>query len=247
MRTKCHLWQKLAISKKVNLPSTATTTSKNRNLGANVKKLVLPYSLIACLIGGPLMAQPAAEPSQQVLFETFLHSDLYHSYIDQAFNMIEPPTLKAECPQLKALEFNVYSPIQPVSVTGSGEDHRVSAGAWVAHPVFDRCGKRVKRRALLQVQPDGTIRPIALLPGDFRGDLTLERDARRIIFPGMMAKLGCKDSKDFFIIDVTRQSETTDGGWLEVWTGRGCGKDVTADVTYDRHADGIVVTGQNFR
>jgi hypothetical protein len=199
------------------------------------------FGAAVALIASSVDAQQA-ELSQKALFEAFLASDTYRNFANTAFNRIEPAPLRAQCPHLVAGATNLYIPLQEIKITGSGMDHHIVSGAWVSVIDFDRCGTKVRRRAIMKVDDQGAILPIRLLPGDFRGDLTLERDATRIVFPTMMAKAHCQDSKSFYIADVVRKSEAPDGSWVETWTGQGCGQEVMTDVSYAKVPDGVVIS-----
>jgi hypothetical protein len=83
---------------------------------------------------------------------------------------------------------------------------------------------------------------MGLLPGDFRGNLILERDAIRIVTPAMAASMACTDRQQFFVTDVSRLETKPNGDWTELWTASACGKAVSTEVSYGRMADGIVVT-----
>jgi hypothetical protein len=193
--------------------------------------------------GGHTYAQEAPISSNsKALLGAFVSSPNYRLFAEDAFDRIEPAPLRAECPHMTiAGEANLFTPVTEVSMIGSSSNALIANGSWISVIEFDRCGKRVKRRALMRADSKGDILSFRLVPGDFRGDFTLERDAMRIARPALMIPSECVDIKQFFVTDVTRKETKANGDWTEIWTASACGKNVAADVSYSQAPNGIVV------
>ncbi|MDE1939914.1 MAG: hypothetical protein KGI68_12915 [Alphaproteobacteria bacterium] len=152
------------------------------------------------------------------------------------FNKMEPPPLKAQCPALKLSGVNFGSiVVAPTYVTVNGLKY-IESGTWIARVYFDACGKKVARRALLKAVggPNHVVEPTSLLPGDFRGDLRLEADAKRIVLPGIMGEAHCGDWSTLYVLDIVSSDPPGSDKWREVWTAQACGTLVKSDVTYWR-------------
>jgi hypothetical protein len=209
-----------------------------------MRRLILS-GILSFLLTEPAFCQdtPKISPASKTLLEDFLSSEGYRTFAEIAFNQIEPPPLRAECPHLTiAGNVKLYTPLTEVSVIGESPNRLIANGAWVSVVDFDRCGKTVRRRALMRADDKGAIRPVGLLPGDFRGDLILEHDAIWIVTPTMMASPACMDRNQFFVTDVSRSETKPNGDWTELWTASACGKAMSTEVSYGRVAEGIVVT-----
>jgi hypothetical protein len=76
------------------------------------------------------------------------------------------------------------------------------------------------------------LEPNYLLPGEFRGNLKLETDARRIVLPGLGAFAKCSDITKVTVVDVKQLTPPSAKGWSETWTAAACGKTVEATVAY---------------
>lgn len=86
---------------------------------------------------------------------------------------------------------------------------------------------------MLIAQPGkGQIEPIFLLPGEFRGNLKLERDARAIVLPRLAGTAKCQDPAKLAVLDVVPLTKAATAGWSETWIADACGKTVEATVTY---------------
>lgn len=192
-------------------------------------------------ISGAYADETQSAPTPDQLFASYLNSDSYRTALNLAFNAVEPEERKNGCPELKVVQSNLYTPLQAPTFGGSGMNRIVVSGTWIAAPIFDQCGKQVKRRAIIQFI-NGNFKPTGLLPGDFHGDLTLERDSRRIVFPLLMAKTDCRDLKSIVVLDTVGPHDPGQQSWTEVWKVKACGKDVSATVTFDKHPDGIAVS-----
>lgn len=80
---------------------------------------------------------------------------------------------------------------------------RAARHGGVVHAEFDKCGLTVKRNARLEVMPGANLlKPTPLLPGDFRGDITLERDTVRIVIPVIMVAAKCSDLRSGYVLTL---------------------------------------------
>ena len=194
-------------------------------------------------------AQPAEIDHAKMLL-AYVNSPGYKSYLERVFNLGEPPLLKAKCATpLKLLESNRLMVVEPPKFMLSNGIYVVNSGSWVGIAVMDRCGSRVVRRALLRAQPNANLlHPTFLLPGDFRGDLRLEVDARRIVLSGVVMVSNCSDNTRIQVEDIKFHGPPTSQGWSETWTIEACGRTVDADVKYTTTAGtGTTVSAGNWK
>jgi hypothetical protein len=176
----------------------------------------------------------AAASSAPDWFPSYLGSPGYEHYLESVFNKMEPPPLKAQCPMLKLAGDNDASIVVPPTFGTSNGLKYIESGEWIARVHFDACGKKVTRRALLKAVggPNHVVVPTSLLPGDFRGDLRLEADARRIVLPEIMGEAHCKDWSTLYVLDTVSSDPPNSEKWSEVWTAQACGTPVKTDVMY---------------
>lgn len=201
---------------------------------------VIVLALCLCTLS---RAAPSSMPDGN--FQSYMASPGYLKYLEIVFNQMETPPLKAQCPTLKLSGDNFASIIVPPTYGISDGLRHIESGKWIAHVYFDACGKKVSRRALLEAVggPNHVVEPIPLLPGDFRGDLRLEGDARRIVGASIMAQARCKDWNTIYVLDIVSPDPRDSEKWRELWTSQACGTVVKTDVTYDgRGGAGISIT-----
>lgn len=204
-----------------------------------MKKICQAFGILS-LISLPAFGQPEAPPTPAIdLEKNFFASTMYQSYVEQAFNALEPAPLKAECPVLKFRNFTGHLPIKPLQFAKVGKGISVIAGAWIAEPDIDRCGQSARRRILMTVKGPNQIDPIPLLPGEFRGDLQLEIDARRIVMPIIKSKARCTDDSAIYVLNVAFMGGDPKD-WKESWTAQACEQPVTVNVHYFGTPDGGV-------
>lgn len=191
----------------------------------------------------------AATPSAPDWFRSYMGSPGYEQYLETVFNKMEAPPLKAQCSTLKLIGDNYASIVVPPTYVQSNGLKYVESGKWVAHVHFDACGKKVSRRALLEAVGgiDHVVKPIPLLPGDFRGDLRLEADAKRIVLPAIMGQAHCKDWSTLYVLDIVSSDPPGSDKWSEVWTAQACGVGVRTDVAYWHVTGGIDVSATEHR
>jgi hypothetical protein len=192
---------------------------------------------------------PPANADPKAVFLQYLGSPSYKHLLERVLNAGKPPALKQECPSLQLLEWNKAQIIQqPTFVAAAGGGLNVDSGASVAVVAANRCGSRVIRRALLKAVPgQNFVQPTFLMPGDFRGNLKLELDARRIVFPGLAAFGQCSDATKVQVLDVRPLTPASPQGWSETWTAKACDRSVDATVTYSATADGMDIRAGNFK
>ncbi|WP_188581960.1 hypothetical protein [Azorhizobium oxalatiphilum] len=185
---------------------------------------------------------------QQAAFNRLLLSPTMQTFIATNVNALENPVLKAECPSLKVLEANRYDIVQRPVFEQNGQSVGLKSGVWVSMVKVERCGQPTMRRLLIKYEPDQKrFQAIPLLPGDFRGNLQLEVDARRIVIPGVMALAKCSDGKQVFALDVRSGGPSTAEGWSESWRLQTCGRKATVTVLYRKVGDGMDITGKDIK
>lgn len=204
-------------------------------------RLAPTFVLLACFIGPSDAQEPNAEPPRTEIERTFFTSPSYRTFVERSFNAFEAPLSKAECPELKILEYTAHKIVRPLQFTKTETGYSISGGSWIAVPEIDRCGKPAKRRILMSVAALGRLSPIPLAPGDHRGELALEMDTLRIVLPGIMAHASCQDTKQFYLLDVVNIRDAGNGNWEENWTAEACGKVVKTTVRYIKDATGTTI------
>lgn len=204
-------------------------------------RYILLISASLLLAFRALAQQP--EPDQKALFASYMNSPVYREYLEQVFNLGEPAVLKAECPSMKVVTHNRVTVMDQPTFIKAGTNFNIDTGSWVALAVLDRCGSQVTRRVLVKAIPGANqLKPVFLLPGDFRGNLKLEFDAVRIVTPGMMAAAKCQDRSKFQVLNVTAITPASASGWRETWTAAACDAKVDAEVTYSAIGNGMNIS-----
>ncbi|HEX4302330.1 MAG TPA: hypothetical protein VHZ78_06025 [Rhizomicrobium sp.] len=211
-----------------------------------ISRLLLGIGLLAGLSGAA--APPPAKQNNADIFAGFVQDDGYKAYLLQAYNGTEPAPLKAKCPALKIIGLAPPEVIKPPSFVKTGDAFRIAGGAWVARGLLNRCGTEVIRRLVVEGVPQtGGLHAITLIPGQFPGNLPLEKTATHIVLPPSMAAARCADFKKLYVLDTRLTSPANPKGWTETWTMQACGRMVTADVTYVADRTGMKVTAKNVK
>jgi hypothetical protein len=195
------------------------------------------------LSASPAAAQETnqATPAAADIERAYFLNESYRTYVDMSFNDLEPEPLKAGCLRLKILEHTRHAIVRPLQFTKTSTGYSITGGVWIAVPEIERCGRIVKRRVLMAIDSPNHIDPAPLLPGDFRGNLKLEVDARRIVLPGILGKATCQDRKSLHVLDIVNTGSDGNGNWTETWTAQACGKTVTPSVRYTKDATGTLI------
>jgi hypothetical protein len=203
---------------------------------------------ICCLLFASQARAQTAQPDQKAMFAAYLHSPGYKAFLDRVFNMGEPTAMKAGCASLKVVDSSRHIVMELPTFVRAGANYNIDTGLWVGSATLDRCGQQVTRRALLKAIPGTNNLDVnLLLPGDFRGNLKLEADAKRFIFPGLMAHAKCSDFKQFKMLDIKALTPASPAGWSETWIADACGTKVEGEVTYTSTGDGMNVTGRKWK
>jgi len=191
----------------------------------------------------------APAPDQKTVFAAYVNSPSYRSMLEEIINAGEAPTSKAQCPQMKIVEWDRTSIVeQPTFVRAANNNYEIDTGAWVGLAILERCGSRVTRRVLLRAEPGlNRFNPTLLLPGDFRGNLKLEMDAKLIVLPMLSGNANCGDFASLRVLDIKAHGPPSAGSWSETWSAIACGSRIEADVVYTPIAGGMNVTARNFR
>ena len=177
-------------------------------------------------------------------FESYTGSPSFAGYLQQAFNAIEPAALKAECPTLKVVSLDSYSMLDPPTFVIRDNVKTIDTGRWISRVTVDRCGTTFKRRALMVALPGkNLVQPIWLLPGDFKGNLSLERDARKIVYQAILVQAHCSANETPVVVDI-KAAQVKEARWEEDWTSLACGKTVTTHVVYIRDDTGTTISAE---
>jgi hypothetical protein len=206
---------------------------------------VILGGFVLILLASPAFSQnpSTVEMSPKAIIGGFLVSDGFRAFAEDTINRLEPPLLQNECPHMTILgNTNQYISVKDVSLIGQSPNLLVANGAWVSVIDFDRCGTKVRRRTFMKADEKGHIASARLLPGGFRGDLKLERDATIIVEPALLIAAACSDNKQKIMRDIVVKEIKPNGAWIELWTASVCGKDVSVEVLYSPAPDGIVVS-----
>ena len=173
-----------------------------------------------------------AADNQQALFAGYIGSPSYRAILQKAYNDAEPTVLKAQCPALTVVSFAAPEIVETPAFARAGAGWTTQSGAWVATATVNRCGTNVIRRLLVETRSDNTLRTRGLIPGEYAGGFKLEESARGFVSMSMLIVTDCKDWKSFVLLDTRLRTKPSRQGWAETWTGRMCGKTVTANVDY---------------
>ncbi len=197
-------------------------------------------TLLTCA-AWPALAQTAAQPTNEQLFQSFLASPAYANFIEQALAGTEPAPFKAECTRLTVVDQPRFAIVRPAAFSVTNGQGAIVDGVWVAFLPVDRCGTKAIRRLLVVVAGPNNLTPSRLLPGDFRGDLRLEADVQRTVLPVLMEVAECQDEKNVFVGDIKTLSATPTA-WSEQWFASACGKPASMLVHYTRNGNSIDYT-----
>jgi hypothetical protein len=195
----------------------------------------------------PASSQDLA-PDDRALFSAFTTADAHKVYLEKLFNIDEARRSK-ECPHLNIVEWDKTLMIEQPKFVRTGSTYKIASGQWMTLAILDRCGTRVTRRILLKAVP-GAKEPqvMFLLPGEFRGNLALELDAKRIVLPGLAAHANCRDSAKLQVMEIKAYGPASAKGWSETWTANACGSLIDADVSYaSPPSGGVNIVAGNFR
>lgn len=206
-------------------------------------------SSICLLLIGVISAQAQpAETDHKALFAAYTQSPAYKAYLEKVLNLGEPSTLKAQCPSLHLQEWDKVSIIEQPKFVRTKSNFQMNSGVWVAYTSMDRCGSSVTRRVLLKAVPGkNLIEPTFLMPGDFRGNLRLEVDARRIVFPGIAAYGQCNDPAKLRVLDIKSLTPASPQGWSETWIAEACDKTIEVTVTYFAYGNGMNISARDWK
>jgi hypothetical protein len=185
---------------------------------------------------------------QKEAFVHFLLSPSAQKFIERSIADAENQALKTQCSTLKVLEANKFDIIDQPVFEQRETGLRLKSGSWVSVAKVDRCGVTTTRRLYIKYLPDQNRFEVSpLLPGDFRGNLKLEADARRIVVPGLMAAGHCADRAEFYLLDVKALGAAMPQGWSETWSARACGKSVSATVSYNAIPGGMDIAAEDLK
>lgn len=122
-----------------------------------------------------------------------------------------------------------------------GKPHPV-AGAWQHRYVFERCGKRMTYNAVFVARPGDQPEVRQHVPGDTNASAPLLADTLKGTTTAALLKLakrakGCKTAE---LIDTrlthppraTHEADKQAGHWEEIWTFRGCGRDMQLTIVF---------------
>ena len=208
-----------------------------------------PCIALAAALAAATAAYAAYVPKTDAqIFADYVKSAKHRAFLLKAYNDTEPPPLKATCAKLEIASLDPPLVLQPAEFAQIGNEYIPSVGRWVQRATLVRCGAKTVRRLYLEADPrDGSLHALAMLPGEFPGNVQLENDATRIVLPAMMGIAKCGDFKKLFVLDTKLTSPARAQGWSEIWTAQACGRTVTADVSYTADATGMNITAKNLK
>jgi len=136
---------------------------------------------------------------------------------------------------LKAIEFP------------EGKPHPV-AGSWQHRFVFERCGKRMTYNAVFVARPGDKPEVREHVPGTTNASMQQVADALKPAMPAALSRLvkRSKDCQSAELIDTRlthpprepKEADKPAGHWEEIWTFRGCGRDVELTVVFTPDSQG---------
>jgi hypothetical protein len=165
-----------------------------------------------------------------------LRSNPYATYVLQRLHEYEPPSLKAECAELKLVSRKSLSVLAPPQfVAGSTIPE---GGQWIDHAIVNRCGTNTQRNLLIIARGQKQLQAVALLPGETIASPLLQRDAMTSGMVPVTVKLGC-DHRSIAVIDTALSGPVAQGvPWKEDWTYAGCGKMAVVTITFSPDGKG---------
>lgn len=109
------------------------------------------------------------------------------------------------------------------------------------------CGEAVDVNIWALARPDGTVKRIAMLPGQSRAEPQLQLDAMRqvmmaAVFQARSAGVDLSGCKAFNVRNTRITKDVTDGTWTEIWDTEQCGTRAPIEIEFATAADGT-----NFR
>lgn len=180
---------------------------------------------------------PALTPA--AMLEQLIASPGYQKFLADLVNSEEPAALRRVCPTVELTNGLAYSIIETPTFSAHAAGDKLESGVWMSVAQVDRCGRPARRRVLIRF--DTTLkrfRALALVPGDFPGNLALERDTYRAIVPEAATVAACSDPHRVSVLDTRELVPLTHAGGREVWTLIACDKWVAVTVTFTPAADG---------
>ena len=167
----------------------------------------------------------------------YLNSAGYRAYLDKVVATTEPEPLKGACNDLRIVRADEHFKVADPTFSREGGGLNVETGAWITRMVVDRCGTEVKRRILVRATGGNQRESVRLLPGDFRGDLTLERDVTTIVLAGFASVAKCDGVDKIYVLDIKSLTDRGPVSWSELWTVNACGTVFTGEMQYSTSPD----------
>jgi hypothetical protein len=188
----------------------------------------------------PTAARATTDPA--VILLSYVNTPGYLNGVQKMLPLAEVPPMRKRCKDIALLDAGRVSIVEPPVFTQTPTGLRLDGGAWINLVSAETCGQRVTRRFLITAKPNGDgvdYRP--LLRGDFRGNLVMENDAKRLATPTLATVAHCLDPAKVFILNIRAQGPETAQGWTEVWDADACGKRATAEVEYVKENGAITI------
>ena len=192
--------------------------------------------------------QGQAQPPQidRAKMEGYLGSQAYVNLLQQAMMEAEK-SQPTECKTVAATKRIGLALMAPITFDGA----QPSQGAWWDRLEADRCGKKATYNLLVTHRPGEGSRAAPLLMGTTNADPVLQQDARSVVLdtaanaPG---KNKCKEHQ----IETTQfqgpekppQGQQRPVAWTELWTVRGCGRQVPIQVRFQPTPQGTAISAR---
>lgn len=192
-------------------------------------------------------AQGSVQPDRAKM-EAYLGSPAYLSLLQQAMLDAEKgqTTPCANVTGTKRIGLAVMAPI-------AFEGAQPKQGTWWDRLEADRCGKPMTYNLLVTHRPGEGSRAAPLLMGTTKADPILQRDAKPVVMEMAATAPGknkCKEHKIentlFQGPEKPAQGEPQPGAaaWTELWTTRGCGRQVPVQVRFAPTPQGTAISAR---
>ncbi len=194
---------------------------------------------IACLTYFSFVLPTQAKDPISEQLKKFTQSDAHKKLVTEAFSNL-PTNVFQRCPTLVSKGPNVE-----VGEVSFGSNGQPNAGAWKVSFKISGCGNDTTFRIYFYVNnKSGEIDSIIAVPGETRGDITLQRDA--VKYARMAASIVAKTCQTFNVKNTRLdRAKSKNPSWREIWTMVGCNRTFDVPLTFSPSADGGTDIHQN--
>ncbi len=194
-------------------------------------------------------SQPRGAPQpDRAKMEGYLGSQAYITLLQQA--MLDAEKAQATpCNSVTGTKRIGLAILAPITFEGD----QPTQGTWWERFEADRCGKPATYNILVTHRPGEGSRAAPLLMGTTKADPILQRDAKSVALDTAAAAPGknkCKEHKientQFQGPEKLPQGQTRSGppAWTELWTLRGCGRQVPVQLRFAPTPQGTAISAR---